>query len=404
MRQDRQDYRQNARDDWRNNWQNNNWYHDDWCHGHWNDWNNGWWDNAWSNYPIAAAVGLTWWGANALSYGFGYADYSNPYYVAPVDNSTVVYDYSQPLVSYDTSYAYPTTVAAPVDPGAPIAAAPTTAAPVATAEAPPAANPLPPGVTQEALDAFNQARDTFYQGDYTGALTLVDKALKQMPKDAATHEFRALVLFALGKYQDAASTVYAVLSVGPGWDWTTMSSMYPDVATYTEQLRKLETFVKANADSSPAHFLLAYHYITAGHKDAAAKQLKEVLALTPENTLAKNLLAGIDPSAVPEPPARPAESGPGPSAAEIVGNWSATSKNSKFQMNLTNDGKFTWVYDQGGKKQEVKGVYAIDGKTLAMEPDAGGTMLADLSMEGKDAMQFLMVGGPPGDTGLKFTR
>lgn len=316
-----------------------------------------------------------------------------------------MYDYSQPLVSYDTSYAYPTTVAAPADPGVPITAAPTTAVPVATAEAPPAATPLPPGVTQEALDAFNQARDTFYQGDYAGALTLVDKALKQMPKDAATHEFRALVLFALGKYQDAASTVYAVLSVGPGWDWTTLSSMYPDVATYTEQLRKLEGFVKANADSSPAHFLLAYHYITAGHKDAAAKQLKEVLSLTPDNALAKNLLAGIDPSAVPEPPARPAESSaPGPTAAELVGNWSAESKNSKFQMKLTNDGKFTWVYDQGGKKQEVKGVYAIDGKTLAMEPDAGGTMLADLSMQGKDSMQFLMVGGPPGDTGLKFTR
>jgi hypothetical protein len=63
-----------------------------------------------------------------------------------------------------------------------------------------------------------------------------------MPKDAATHEFRSLTQFALGKYQEAAATIYAVLAVGPGWDWTTLSSMYPDIDTYTAQLRKLEEY------------------------------------------------------------------------------------------------------------------------------------------------------------------
>ena len=42
-----------------------------------------------------------------------------------------------------------------------------------------------------------------------------------MPNDASLHEFRALVLFALGQYEQAAATLYAVLSNGPGWDWTT---------------------------------------------------------------------------------------------------------------------------------------------------------------------------------------
>ena len=44
-------------------------------------------------------------------------------------------------------------------------------------------------------------------------------------------------LFAQGKYEQAAAPLYAVLSVGPGWDWTTLSGMYPDVDTYTGQLR-----------------------------------------------------------------------------------------------------------------------------------------------------------------------
>lgn len=349
----------------------------------------------WDEHPVAAAFGLTVWGINRAAYAFGYWGYENPYYV-PVDTGTVVYDYSQPLISYDTSYAYAEPLAT---------TAPAEGATDAT-EPPPAS--LPPGVTQEALDTFNAARDAFYKGDYPQALDLVDKVLKSMPTDAATHEFRALVLFAVGKFQDAAATIYAVLAVGPGWDWTTLSSMYPDVATYADQLRKLEEFTKANNRSSPAHFLLAYHYITMGHKDAAAKQLKTVVELTPENTVAKELLAGIaGPDAVPQTspaPSRPTGDAPAPTATELVGDWKASSKGGNFELKLTDDGKFTWVFDQNGKRQEVKGVYAVDGKTIAMEPDSGGTMLADLALEGKDALQFQMVGAPAGDPGLKFTR
>ena len=70
-----------------------------------------------------------------------------------------------------------------------------------------------------------------------------------MPRDSVVHEFRSLVLFALKKYPEAASAIYAVLSAGPGWDWTTMGSLYPSVGAYTPQLRALEEFVKANPKS-----------------------------------------------------------------------------------------------------------------------------------------------------------
>ena len=73
-------------------------------------------------------------------------------------------------------------------------------------------------------------------------------------------------------------------------------------------------------------------------------------------------------------------------------------------MKLTDDGKFTWAFDQDGKRQEVGGVYAIDGATLAMEPDSGGVMLADLKVEGENSLHFAMVGAPPGDAGLEFSR
>src|SRR5262249_17392199 len=124
----------------------------------------------------------------------------------------------------------------------------------------------------------------------------LDKALSKTPSDVVLHEFRALCLFALHRYKEAAGTLYAVLSVGPGWDWTTMSGLYPHVDVYTEQLRALEDYVRRNGDSPDARFVLAYQYMTAGHQDAAARQLKEVIRLAPKDQLSQQLLRMVAPS------------------------------------------------------------------------------------------------------------
>lgn len=96
------------------------------------------------------------------------------------------------------------------------------------------------GCGRHASDS-DQARNAFYSGDYARALSSLDAALSKTPSDVVLHEFRALCLFALHKYKEAAGTLYAVLSVGPGWDWTTMSGLYSNVDVYTEQLRASRT-------------------------------------------------------------------------------------------------------------------------------------------------------------------
>ena len=92
LEQGRQDYRTQAREDWQN-WagEHGNWYHGAWA--------GGWYPGAgmgymWSNYPVAAALGVTWWGASRLSYAFGMGGYSNPYYDGGGGGG---YDYSQPV-------------------------------------------------------------------------------------------------------------------------------------------------------------------------------------------------------------------------------------------------------------------------------------------------------------------
>ena len=174
-------------------------YHSGWVHGYWGGHYAGW---GWGGYGagLGMGMGLAAWGMGSSLYsGWGYMPYSNPYYGAGGAGASPAYNYSQPI----------DTAAAPPD----------------------------NSVTSPAMTAFDQARDAFKEGGYAKALTLADQAVKAVPGDSAVHEFRAQVLIALGKYDDAAAALYGVLSVGPGWDWTTLISLYPDVETYTAQLR-----------------------------------------------------------------------------------------------------------------------------------------------------------------------
>ena len=144
-----------------------------------------------------------------------------------------------------------------------------------------------------AIAIFDQAREAFKNGDFKEALALVDKSIEQLPTDATLHEFRALCLFAIKEYKQAAATLYAVLAAGPGWDWDTMRSLYPGVATYTEQLRALEAYQRANPKSPEANFVLGYHYLVMGHLDVAIKKFENVVKLLPDSELSAELLNAL---------------------------------------------------------------------------------------------------------------
>ena len=99
-----------------------------------------------------------------------------------------------------------------------------------------------------------------------------------------------MTLFALGRYDDAAAALYAVLAVGPGWDWTSFVGLYPNVSVYTDQFRALERYVGQNPNSASARFVLAYLYLTQGDTSEGIEQLKRVVALQPKDTVAEGIL------------------------------------------------------------------------------------------------------------------
>ena len=215
-----------------------------------------------------------------------------------------------------------------------------------------------------------------------------------------------MTLFAMRNYKEAAATLYAVLSVGPGWDWTTMIDLYPSEQVYESQLRALEAYVGQNPDAPDGHFVLAYQYMTAAHPEEAAQQYQDVLHLVPTDSVSRQML-GVEQH---RRPARPGPSGdgsagerggPGGQPAEMLGRSTTPSPaDGNVDLSLGNDGRFVWKFSQAGNAQTFAGKFELAGNTLVLDYDNGGTMVAKVGSPGPERFTFQMVGGPPNDPEL----
>ena len=365
-------------------------YHQGWVHGYWNGhdaaawgWRGPYWGGVgWGVAGLGLGLGLGWglssWGMGSALYGMGYMPYANPYYAAPMmvagaPAMTAGYNYAQPI---DTVSAAPDE-----------------------------------NVTDPAMTKFAAARDAFKQGNYDQALQQTNEALTKLPNDSDIHEFRALCLFALGRYDEAAATLYAVLSVGPGWDWTTLIGLYPDVSVYTAQLRALESYCVAHPDSAPAYFTLGYQYLTEGHTETAVNVLRRVVALKPSDSLSAKLVRQLDPSQ--DKPAAttttvaatpPAHTTP-PPGASIAGTWNAQpAAGTAITLTLQPGGDFTWRVNQNGKTQQFTGASSFGDGILTLAQDKGPALVGRVSWNDPSHMTFRIAGDGPDDPGLRFAK
>src|SRR5262249_57349225 len=117
-------------------------------------------------------------------------------------DTAAYYDYSQPItVINQQPDAVAETAVVAADPAAAVDPAVT------------AANEPPPSPeVQEGTAHMDLARDAFRNGDYAGAMRELDVAIKALPRDAALHEFRAPVFFAMTDYNHTAAPLSAVPS------------------------------------------------------------------------------------------------------------------------------------------------------------------------------------------------
>ena len=397
-------------------WNNGGWNGGNWCnnwnHGyvnpHYGGWYNSCWSGNWGGYsggwwaPFALGA-ATWglastvsnWGLGYGWMGYGAGGYVNPYYSSIP--ATVVasspYDYSQPVVvnnyvTNDGDLTNSTDAQGGVG---------------GTSSA--SANSTSDSAVDDALAKFKA-------GDYAAALTGFDTALKLAPNDSVIHEVRALTLFALGRYPEAAATLNSVLAVAPGMDWTTISNVYGSVDAYTQHLRKLEDFCKSHPGDAAAHFVLAYHYLVGGYADMAAEALKVVVAKQPGDMVAKRLLDALQPPKPAEQPAAQAEVAPTPAPAaatapetDLVGSWKASGGTDTVELTITAESTFTWKSSPQGKPAvELAGTIETSADAIALVSEKAGTMVGKVASKGPDAFEFSLPGAPAGTKPLRFER
>ena len=235
---------------WNHNWTGNNgaWNHNQDWRGHHEPDRDDFFRFGVFGWPwFAFDWGPGYWWPNYYDYGYG------PY-------GDIYGDYSANVIPYTSSYV-PSYEAA-----------------------------LPPESSEEASGFYPQALAAFRQGDYANATRLAGHAAVDEPRNPDVHILAMLGLFAMGEYRGAAMEAHAVTALGHVPDWPTLYNFYGNVIPYTEQLRKLETFVNANLSAPEGRFLLGFQYLMEGHKDAAKGELLHALKLTPRDSLAAKLL------------------------------------------------------------------------------------------------------------------
>ncbi len=379
-----------------------------WGARHHHTWHNGCWDYGWNNhwsnryryysrpasyyppgyrsyYAGPSAIipwGLAAWSLGNLAYDSGYYSYSNPYYAPPVQSSTTVINYSEPITVAATRYE-------------------------------PVTEEVALSNAEKSTAALERSRDAFFAADYLAAISAVDEAISWEPGDAALHEYRALVLFALGRYGDAAGVLNPVLASGPGWDWDTMIGLYDSVDRYTDQFRKLEEYVLSQGDAADAHFLLGYHYMVGGHLEDAYAMFDRVHELQPRDTVANQLRALVGDSIPTDEPLL-VETG-GTEMAEVKkapvektalqGIWKATSGDGKsITLSMTDLSTFWWSYEGAAAGEVLKGDWSIDEDGFLVLADEDVQLVGDITLNEDGTLHFLLAGSPEGDPGLTFSR
>jgi tetratricopeptide (TPR) repeat protein len=350
-------------------------HHHHWHHG---SWNCGWGRSSRRSFTTGFVWGVAAWSMGNWIFNSGYQNFHNPFPAPPVVNSagTTIINYTRPI----------TVVAAelppPVDEAAELAA------------------------TAKAETAMEEALAALKNGDFDTSLRAVDNALSAVPGDPAMHEFRALVFFAMGRFNDAAGVLNPILASGPGWDWTTMTGLFESQDDYVKLLRKLEEHHKANPDSAAANFLLGYHYLVLGHLEQALELFEHSAKLEPTDTVSAGLrdllrdsIQSEDEQAEETPPPVPVN------PDKLVGTWvSKVADDGTITLVMTKEGDFTWTFDKTENSGKLSGEFGIYDSNLLVLIAEDSQMVGEVTFAEDSKLSFVLAGGPRGDPGLAFER
>jgi hypothetical protein len=155
--------------------------------------------------------------------------------------------------------------------------------------------------------------------------------------------------------------------------------------------------------------VLAYHYLTQGNTEAAVNQLKQVVALSPQDTLSAQLIKQFSPpseaTGTPEPPPSTAAQATPAKQGKLAGTWKAQpSADTTIDLRIGDDQTFSWSVSAKGKPRQLTGTWSLTDNllTLAQEGNAGA-LVGRVAWQADDKWIFRAIGTGTQDPGLVFS-
>lgn len=283
---------------WNCTYNNPYWYYDScywntwgglWCNNWWGPWcgagfyfSGFWWNSYWCN-------GGTWWPSSNI--GFGYrrpwrSRFANLYFFGPFLSA------SDTFVVYEEEEQDPEVIIVEVPEGSDVTVIGGEAE-VVTAPRPspagmplaPAAGELAPEATEPSLQRELNRASAYYltQGDrafresrFGDAVHFYAKAVEFAPESGVLYLVLSDALFATGDYRYAAHSLRQAFDKDPTLAANVVDKrdFYAEPATFEEQIRTLEEFVRDHALDMDARLVLVANYLFGGRPAEALSLLE----------------------------------------------------------------------------------------------------------------------------------
>ena len=185
------------------------------------------------------------------------------------------------------------------------------------------AGPIQEDAVSDAQRLLEQGEQLLLEGQYAKARESFARAASFDPQDPRSRLCLAFSEFALGDFEDAATTVHDVMKMAPDLAATPldMRGLF-EIGTLEEQLAKLEAITRLQSESSRLRYLLGFVRYYSADRVSGAQTLLDYSDANPEDSTIRPFIeiaaSAVDP--MPQPDERSmARQSERPLSAELVG-------------------------------------------------------------------------------------
>ncbi|HKQ47263.1 MAG TPA: hypothetical protein VJZ71_04235 [Phycisphaerae bacterium] len=165
--------------------------------------------------------------------------------------------------------------------------------------------PIPEDTASDAEGLLDQGEKALLDGHYAKAREYFASAASLNPHDPRSRLSKSFSEFALGDFENAATTAREVMKIAPDLAATPldMRGLFGEIGIIEKQLANLEQITQLHSKSSRMYFLLGFVRYFSGDRAAGAQTLLDYIAANPEDSTIRPFIEIAGSAA--KPPSQP---------------------------------------------------------------------------------------------------